>query len=476
MSTDFAMPDLGEGLTESELVAWHVTVGELVELNQPIAEVETAKAIVQLPSPFAGTISQLYVEPGTIVAVGSRLVAFDLADEADAPVERNSVLVGYGPTIETGTRPKRKARGAGRAALTPQGTVPSVASPSAGTPSAGSPSAGMPSAETPSAGAPSAGAPSAGSPTVAESPASRPVRTTPPVRKFARDLGIDLSTVRPTGDGGLITRADVVAAAPVSAAPAAIAPAAIAPVGVARTASESKAARGTRPRETRIPIRGVRKATAEAMVRSITDSPQATVFVTIDATATVDLVSQLRQRTGQKVNVLAMTAKAACLALADHPTLNSRWDSANQEIVEYGYVNLGIAVATPRGLIVPNIPDADLLNLSELTTAIAELAETARAGTTAPKALTGGTFSITNVGVFGVDAGTPILNPGEAAILALGVARRRPWEYRNEIALRDVLTLSLTFDHRLVDGEQGAKFLVDVGAILGNPGLALTLV
>jgi len=466
MSTDFAMPDLGEGLTESELVAWHVTVGELVELNQPIAEVETAKAIVQLPSPFAGTISQLYVEPGTIVAVGSRLVAFDLADEADAPVERNSVLVGYGPTIETGTRPKRKARGAGRAALTPQGTVPSVASPSAGTPSAGSPSAGMPSAETPSAGAP----------TVAESPASRPVRTTPPVRKFARDLGIDLSTVRPTGDGGLITRADVVAAAPVSAAPAAIAPAAIAPVGVARTASESKAARGTRPRETRIPIRGVRKATAEAMVRSITDSPQATVFVTIDATATVDLVSQLRQRTGQKVNVLAMTAKAACLALADHPTLNSRWDGANQEIVEYGYVNLGIAVATPRGLIVPNIPDADLLNLSELTTAIAELAETARAGTTAPKALTGGTFSITNVGVFGVDAGTPILNPGEAAILALGVARRRPWEYRNEIALRDVLTLSLTFDHRLVDGEQGAKFLVDVGAILGNPGLALTLV
>jgi pyruvate dehydrogenase E2 component (dihydrolipoamide acetyltransferase) len=461
MSTDFAMPDLGEGLTESELVAWHVTVGELVELNQPIAEVETAKAIVQLPSPFAGTISQLYVEPGTIVAVGSRLVAFDLADEADAPVERNSVLVGYGPTIETGTRPKRKARGAGRAALTPQGTVPSVASPSAG----------MPSAETPSAGAPSAG-----SPTVAESPASRPVRTTPPVRKFARDLGIDLSTVRPTGDGGLITRADVVAAAPVSAAPAAIAPAAIAPVGVARTASESKAARGTRPRETRIPIRGVRKATAEAMVRSITDSPQATVFVTIDATATVDLVSQLRQRTGQKVNVLAMTAKAACLALADHPTLNSRWDGANQEIVEYGYVNLGIAVATPRGLIVPNIPDADLLNLSELTTAIAELAETARAGTTAPKALTGGTFSITNVGVFGVDAGTPILNPGEAAILALGVARRRPWEYRNEIALRDVLTLSLTFDHRLVDGEQGAKFLVDVGAILGNPGLALTLV
>jgi pyruvate dehydrogenase E2 component (dihydrolipoamide acetyltransferase) len=290
------------------------------------------------------------------------------------------------------------------------------------------------------------------------------------VRKLARDLGVDLATVTPTGDDGLITRADVQAATSTTA------PVSDVPGTVARTADESKAARGTRPRETRIPIRGMRKATAEAMVRSITASPQATVFVTIDVTATVDLVSQLRQRTAQKINVLAMTAKAVCLALADHPTLNSKWDEEAQEIIEFGYVNLGIAVATPRGLMVPNLPDADLLNLAELTTAIANLAETARAGTTTPKALSGGTISITNVGVFGVDAGTPILNPGEAAILALGVARRRPWEYRNEIALRDVLTLSLTFDHRLVDGEQGAKFLVDVGAILSNPGIALTLV
>jgi 2-oxoisovalerate dehydrogenase E2 component (dihydrolipoyl transacylase) len=428
VSTDFAMPDLGEGLTESELVAWHVAVGELVELNQPIAEIETAKAIVQLPSPFAGTISRLYVQPGTTVAVGARLVAFDLTDQADAPLERNPVLVGYGPTIENDNRPKRKRTG-NRIS------------------------------------------------TVVEAPASSRPRTTPPVRKFAASLGVDLATVTPTGDDGLITRGDVQAAAaglPVASESAP--PAATEPMTVARTAEESKAARGKRPRESRIPIKGVRKATAEAMVRSISDSPQATVFVTIDVTATVDLVGQLRQRTGQKINVLAMTAKAVCLALADHPTLNSRWDGAAQEIVEFGYVNLGIAVATPRGLMVPNIPDADLLNLSELTTAIAELAATARAGATAPKALTGGTFSITNVGVFGVDAGTPILNPGEAAILALGLARRQPWEYRNEIALRDVLTLSLTFDHRLVDGEQGAKFLVDVGAILSNPGIALTLV
>jgi pyruvate dehydrogenase E2 component (dihydrolipoamide acetyltransferase) len=442
------MPDLGEGLTESELVAWHVTVGELVELNQPIAEVETAKAIVQLPSPFAGTISQLYVEPGTVVAVGSRLVSFDLTDEADAPVERNSVLVGYGPTVESDHRPKRRK---------PSGRV-----------SAGE-GAGV--VETPASETP---APETSAPEAALSPT--PVRTTPPVRKFARDLGIDLATVVPTGEGGLVTRADVQAAASAPVATPLESPGTYSPPAVARTAEESKAARGTRPRERRTPIKGVRRATAEAMVRSITGTPQATVFVTIDVTSTVDLVQQLRQRTGQKVNVLAMTAKAVCLALADHPTLNSKWDDEKQEIVEFGYVNLGIAVATPRGLIVPNIPDADLLNLSEMTTAIAQLAETARAGATTPKALSGGTISITNIGVFGVESGTPILNPGEAAILALGVARRQPWEYRNEIALRDVLTLSLTFDHRLVDGEQGAKFLVDVGAILGNPGIALTLV
>jgi 2-oxoisovalerate dehydrogenase E2 component (dihydrolipoyl transacylase) len=445
MSTDFAMPDLGEGLTESELVAWHVAVGELVELNQPIAEVETAKAIVQLPSPFAGTIAQLYVEPGTVVAVGSRLVAFDLTDEADAPVARNSVLVGYGPTVETDHRPKRRVRGTGSRA---------------------EPSPPIDVAETP-----------------IPANSNGRVRTTPPVRRLARDLGIDLTTVAPTGEDGLVTRADVQTAASVPVPVPVPVPVSVpvpdlrsAPAPVARTAAESQAARGKRPRETRIPIRGVRKATAEAMVRSISASPQATVFVTIDVTATVDLVAQLRARTAQKINVLAMTAKAVCLALADHPTLNSRWDDVEQEIVEFGYVNLGIAVATPRGLIVPNIPDADLLTLSELTTAIAHLAETARAGATTPQALTGGTISITNIGVFGVESGTPILNPGEAAILALGVARRQPWEYRNEIALRDVLTLSLTFDHRLVDGEQGAKFLVDVGAILSNPGIALTLV
>jgi pyruvate dehydrogenase E2 component (dihydrolipoamide acetyltransferase) len=418
------MPDLGEGLTESELVAWHVAVGEPVELNQPIAEIETAKAIVQLPSPFAGTISQLYVEPGTVVAVGARLVAFDLTDEADAPVERNSVLVGYGPEVESGAKPRRKRASSVRAG----GAQPAVV-------------------ETPA---------------VESTAVPTKPRTTPPVRKFAASVGVDLATVTPTGDSGLITRADVQAAA--------------SGTGSAPSTAAPRAARADRPRETRTPIKGVRKATAEAMVRSSTEAPQATVFITIDVSSTVDLVAQLRERTGQKVTILAMVAKAMCLALTDYPMLNSKWDDKSQEIVEFGYVNLGIAVATPRGLIVPNIPEADAMSLGELTDALAELAGTARAGATTPKALTGGTISITNVGVFGVDAGTPILNPGEAAILALGVSRRRPWEYRGEIALRDVLTLSLTFDHRLVDGEQGAKFLKDVAEFLSNPGIALTLV
>jgi pyruvate dehydrogenase E2 component (dihydrolipoamide acetyltransferase) len=446
MSTDFAMPDLGEGLTESELVAWHVAVGDAVELNQPIAEIETAKAIVQLPSPFAGTISELYAEPGTVVAVGARLVAFDLADGADAPVERNSVLVGYGPEVDSGAKPKRRRAGTPAAARV--GAAESAA-----------PSGRVGAAEPVSP----SGRVGAAEPAVIETSA-RP-RTTPPVRKLAASLGVDLAMVSASGDDGVITRADVQAAA---SAPGS------APASAGRPpAPKTKSAR---PRETRIPIKGVRKATAEAMVRSSTEAPQATVFVTIDVSSTVDLVAQLRERTGQRVTLLAMTAKAVCLALADHVSLNSKWDEAAQEIVEFGYVNLGIAVATPRGLMVPNIPDADAMSLAQLTEALGELSATARAGTTTPKALSGGTFSITNVGVFGVDSGTPILNPGEAAILALGVSRRRPWEYRGEIALRDVLTLALTFDHRLVDGEQGARFLMDVAEFLSNPGIALTLV
>jgi len=452
VTRDFMLPDLGEGLTESELVAWHVAVGELVELNQPIAEVETAKAIVQLPSPFAGVISELYVEPGTTVTVGSRLVAFDLDGPVDdvaesvADVEakpaRNAVLVGYGPPVEGGARPRRKR------ASTP---------PPAGVAPAGPPPEQV-SLETP--------------------------RSTPPVRKLAADLGVDLALVSGTGDGGTITRADVLAATStvtesstsVSAGPVASAVRS-APETVAAAAPSRPAKSGER--ETRTPVKGVRKATAEAMVRSAFTAPHATEFLTIDVTASSELLAQLRESrafAGQRITMLSLVAKALLVAVERTPSVNTRWDDAAAEIVQYNYVNLGIAVATPRGLMVPNIRDADGLSLVDLAAGLTNLAETARAGETSPEALTGGTISITNIGVFGIDAGTPILNPGEAAILAMGAVRRTPWEYKGDIALRDVMTLSLSFDHRLVDGEQGSRFLADIGAILTSPGMTLTMV
>jgi pyruvate dehydrogenase E2 component (dihydrolipoamide acetyltransferase) len=294
-------------------------------------------------------------------------------------------------------------------------------------------------------------------------------RSTPPVRKLAKDLGVDLALVEASGVTGLITRADVEAYA-----------ARIAPVeaDVSVAVSPTVVPAGARPRETRTPIRGVRRATAEAMVRSAFTAPQASTFLTIDVTATTELVASLaadRSLEGHRIGIMAVAAKAVCLALGATPSVNSRWDEQAGEIVEFGYVNLGIAAATARGLVVPNIRDAEQLTLTELADAIRDVATTARAGRTTPADMIGGTFTITNVGVFGVDGGTPIVNPGEAAILALGAVRRQPWEHRGEIALRDVMTLSLSFDHRLVDGEQAARFLRDVAGVLGEPGRAMLL-
>ena len=481
---DFLLPDLGEGLTESELIEWHVAVGDSVTLNQPLAEVETAKAIVSLPSPFAGVIAKLYAEPGTTVAVGSPIVAFDLGGD-DAPVpealegagpaaelassasasagskssapERTSVLVGYGPAVETGARAKRKPR---------KDTAPLERR--------------------------------AGE-TVA---ATSHTISTPPVRKLAHNLGVDLSRIAGTGADGMITRDDVLGAvgagevvehAAATEAVAPIPPPAERPASgfeAARAAQRSAPARpssagaasaarpaavagtGTGTGERRIPIKGVRKATAAAMVASAFSAPHVTVFLTVDVTRTLELVAALKGR-GEAASMLAVVAKALCLAVARNPSVNSHWDEPAGEIVEYDAVNLGIAVATPRGLMVPNIRDAQALPLGALTEAIGELARTARDGATSPAALSGGTITISNVGVFGVDAGTPILNPGEAAILAIGAVRRMPWEHRGELALRDVMTLSLSFDHRLVDGEQGARFLADIGAVLTEPGMVL---
>ncbi|MEU1805936.1 dihydrolipoamide acetyltransferase family protein, partial [Streptomyces sp. NPDC019937] len=281
----------------------------------------------------------------------------------------------------------------------------------------------------------------------------------PPVRKLAKDLGIDLATITPTGPGGIITREDVHAAAEgPEAAPEPVAPAAGA-------------------RERRVPVKGVRKATAQAMVDSAFTAPHVTEFVTVDVTRTMKLVADLKQDpelAGLRVNPLLLVAKALLVAIKRNPDINASWDQENQEIVHKDYVNLGIAAATPRGLIVPNIKDAHAKTLPELAAALGDLVSTAREGRTSPAAMSGGTVTITNVGVFGIDTGTPILNPGESAILAFGAVKLQPWVHKGEVKPRQVTTLALSFDHRLVDGELGSKVLADVAAILERPKRLIT--
>ena len=429
----FALPDLGEGLTGAELVAWHVAVGDVVALNQVLVEVETEKAVVELPSPFAGRVAELLAAEGATVAVGTPIVAIDTASSApggggaaDTDVdgadseERTPVLVGYGPEAAAPSRRRR-----------------------AGRPRRGGPTA------------PLAGAP------------VRPLAA-PPVRFMARQQGVDLAEVAGHGPGGIITREDL-ASHLATAAPA---------VSVTESAPAPGVLLGQQGRETRTPARGVQKRMAEAMVRSVTDAPQACVFLTVDLTPTMELVARLRANrhfAGIRVTPLVMVARAVLLALRAHPALNASWDDKGPVVVTKHYVNLGIAVAAPSGLLVPNVKDADARSLRDLADALSALTVAAREGRCTPTELTGGTFTITNVGVFGVDAGVPLLNPGEGAILAFGTARPRPWEYRGEVALRDVCTLSLAFDHRLVDGEAGSRFLAAVGEILADPTTLIAL-
>lgn len=425
----FALPDLGEGLTEADLVSWTVTVGDRVELNQTIAEVETAKALVELPSPFAGTVAQLLAEPGTTIAVGTPVITIEtdtvVPQQNNDPVDAMPVLVGSGPLP-----PRTSRRGHLRST-----TAPSIDHDT----------------DTDTTAVTTVRAPK-------QTPTAKPS-----TRKLARELGVDLTTVDGTGPDGLITDTDVRSFAGAVEA---------APVDDRRDEYDSGA------RETRTPIRGVRKHTAEAVTRSAFTAPHVTEFLTVDVTASTELLRDLRDTlpyAGLHVTPLALVARVLLLALRTHPELNASWDGERSEIVIKHYVNLGIAVAGPRGLTVPNIKDAHLLGLRELCRDLDSLAETARSGRTTPAALSGGTITITNVGVFGVDTGTPILTPGEAAILCLGAIRERPWVHRGELAVRSVMTLGLSFDHRLVDGEQASRFLADIGAMLENPLLLADL-
>ncbi|MGC4969531.1 dihydrolipoamide acetyltransferase family protein [Streptomyces globisporus] len=469
---EFKMPDVGEGLTEAEILKWFVQPGDTVTDGQVVCEVETAKAAVELPIPFDGVVHELRFPEGTTVDVGQVIIAIDVAPgsgdapapaaaPAQEPVEapeaeaepkgRTPVLVGYGVAESSTKRRPRKGTAAAPEAAAVAAAVQAELNGHGA------------SAPAPAATAP-AGAPAGG----------RPLAK-PPVRKLAKDLGIDLATVVPTGKDGIITREDVHAAAAPAAAEA---PAAVAsPVVPEAPAAALPAAVSDSARETRIPVKGVRKAIAQAMVGSAFTAPHVTEFVTVDVTRTMKLVAELKEdkdMAGVRVNPLLVIAKALLVAIKRNPEVNAAWDEANQEIVQKHYVNLGIAAATPRGLIVPNIKDAHDKTLPQLAEALGELVTTARDGKTSPAAMAGGTVTITNVGVFGVDTGTPILNPGESAILAVGAIKLQPWVHKGKVKPRQVTTLALSFDHRLVDGELGSKVLADVAAILEQPKRLIT--
>ncbi|WP_030455092.1 dihydrolipoamide acetyltransferase family protein [Herbidospora cretacea] len=411
MKRDFKLPDVGEGLTEAEIVRWHVAVGDTVKVNQIVVEIETAKAVVELPSPYEGEVAAILAAEGETVDVGRVIITVDDATEEalteslvpEEPQKREPVLVGYGVKQGPSKRRARKTH--------PATPAEPVAAP------------------------------------VSNGSAQRvAVLAKPPVRKLAKDLGVDLADVAPTGPNGSITRDDVLAAQ-------------VAPV-VPLVVEEQEL----------IPVRGVRKATAAAMVASAFTAPHVTEFLQVDVTETMNAVRRLREQpdfAGVKVSPLLLVAKALVTAMKRHPHANSTW--TDEAIILKKSVNLGIAAATERGLIVPNVKDAQALSLVDLARALNDLTDRARAGKCTPAEMSGGTVTITNVGVFGIDAGTPILNPGESAILAFGQIRDMPWVVDGQIVVRKVTTLALSFDHRVIDGELGSYVLRDVGAMLEDP-------
>ena len=460
---EFLLPDVGEGLTEAEIVSWKVAPGDRVTVNQVLVEIETAKSLVELPSPFAGVVDSLLVSEGAMVDVGTPIITVATGgSDASSPAPRSSAGTAADPdaadavtdtasTIESEEKPG--------AVLVGYGLKGHVASRRRG-------GAGVQATGTPKAPArPAAAAPQ---PTPAVRPASqRPssvpaasasgIIAKPPIRKLAKDLGVDLAEVHPTGLAGEITRDDVV-----------------------RQASQASLFRNIETpqwadeREERIPVKGVRKAIATAMVSSAFSAPHVSLFVDVDATRTMEFVKRLKASSdfaGVKVSPLLIIAKAIIWAVRRNPTVNAQW--TDEEIIVKHFVNFGIAAATPRGLLVPNIKDAQELSLLQLASAIEQLTLTARDGKTAPADMAGGTITITNIGVFGMDTGTPILNPGEVAIVALGTIKQKPWVFEGEVRARFVTTIGASFDHRVVDGDVASRFLADVASIIEEPALLL---
>jgi 2-oxoisovalerate dehydrogenase E2 component (dihydrolipoyl transacylase) len=472
---DFALPDLGEGLTEGEILAWLVQPGEEVKLNQPIVEVETAKAAVEIPSPYAGVVSKIHYAVGDTVDVGSPIITYDI-DPGGAEAPGASAEAAAEPAADTAAENGHRIQGGDMVPSEP-GIIGSPA-PKAGTEEKIQVLVGSGPKTSKLTRRPRTAAVSPESPAVAAAERKQPARVAaaavgaraaqlvgeihvlakPPVRKLARDLGVDLRVIGGSGPDGTVTRSDVQAAAGRPTALGLVAPAA--PDFDPTT------------REQRIPIKGVRKVTAAAMVSSAFTAPHVTEFVTVDVTPTMELVGRLRAHPdfeGVKVSPLLLVARALILAVQRHPMVNSSWDDDAQEIVVKDYVNLGIAAATPRGLIVPNIKDAGRLSLPDLARSLEALVGVAREGRTSPADMARGTITITNVGVFGVDTGTPILNPGETAILCFGVVRDTPWVHEGAITIRKITQLALSFDHRIVDGQLGSEFLSDLAGMLADP-------
>lgn len=442
MSTqNFNLPDVGEGLTEAEVVTWKVAPGDNVAINDVICEIETAKSLVELPSPHAGVVGELLVAEGTTVEVGTPIITFVTAAAeapavavAPAPEEGGgSVLVGYGTG---GGATSRRKRAAARPVSSSVGVI-----------------------------------------------------AKPPIRKLARDLGVDLTTVTPTGADGEVTRDDVMKHASQASVFRNIetpewgavreetvpAPQS-APVGLARGIAAVATAFGDDSRTESIPVKGVRKATSSAMVQSAYSAPHVTVWKEIDASRTMELVKRLKASPDYadiRVSPLLIMARAVIWAARRTPMVNAAWieTDAGAEIAVRHYVNLGIAAATPRGLLVPNIKDAQDLGMKELARALNRLTLTAREGKTSPADQQGGTITITNIGVFGMDAGTPIINPGEAGIVAMGTISQKPWVVDGEVRPRWVTTVAGSFDHRVIDGDGMSRFIADVASVLEEPAL-----
>jgi 2-oxoisovalerate dehydrogenase E2 component (dihydrolipoyl transacylase) len=489
--SEFKLPDVGEGLTEAEIVAWKVKEGDTVEINDVIVEIETAKSLVELPSPYSGTVLSLMVAEGETVPVGTPIISIGDPSEASAPAPAAApapdMVIDLSNPAASGSAEGESLVGRMKAERGPL-RRPRKGSASPSTESAAATQMQVQGAFAPGgaqsepvveADEPAVPATSARHESQAPAPALVPAHTQspsevrslakPPVRRLAKDLGVDLATLTGSGAGGVILRADVEAAAGGRQA---------APRQQAAAAQATGAPQGER--ETREPVKGVRKVMADAMVGSAFTAPHVTEWVTVDVTRTMDFVERLRARRelrDVKVGPLLVLSRAVMLAMRRTPEINSFWDEQAQEVVVKHYVNLGIAAATPRGLVVPNVKDADRLDLVGLAGALTELTATAREGRTQPAEMSGGTFTITNVGVFGVDAGTPIINPGESAILCFGAVRKQPWVVSeggaDEIAVRQVTTLALSFDHRHIDGEKGSRFLADVAGILEDPASAL---